>query len=181
MAVNKSLFHRELSKKDSNNVIKGLLKQKTRLVAKKHIQPGNLVFTSYNAKFKENTYDKTPLILILRRGTRHTLGLNFHWLPVSRRLYLINHILKLNKDNIAKGRPLDFNYGDLKPMLKSLGYAPCIRLYINARMGRIGVPIPPERLEEVARVKAETFTRGKYSSSQLYKMARKKSREKSRK
>ena len=172
MAVNRSLFYKELSKKDSTEQLKVLLKQRIRLQAKKHYQPGHLVFTSYNAKYKENTYDKTPLVLVLVRGSRHTLGLNFHWLPVSRRMYLINHILKINKDNIKNGRPIEFSYGDLKPMMKSLGYAPCIRKYINARLGQIGVALPPERLVEVARLRAETFTQGRYSSSQLYRMAR---------
>lgn len=180
MARNRSLFVKELTKKESNEQLQKLLKQRIRLQAKKHYRPGHLIFTSYNAKFKEHTYDKTPLILVLVRGQRHTLGLNFHWLPVSRRMYLINHILEMNKDNIKKGNPIEFSYGDLKPMLKSLGYAPCIRKYINARLGKIGVPIPPERLTEVARMKAETFTQGRYSASQLFQMARKKSR-KSRK
>lgn len=172
MAVNKSLFYKELSKKDSNEKLQELLKKKRKLEAGKHYQPGNIVFTSYNAKHKEFTYDKTPLVLILKRGTKYTLGLNFHWLPVSRRMYLIDTILKMNKRNIEKGNPIDFSYADLKPMLKSLGYAPCIRKYINPRMGRIGVVIPPDRLTEVARMKGESFTNGKYSSTQLFKMAK---------
>lgn len=176
MAVNKSLFYKELSKRDSDKRLQELLKTRIRLQAKKHYQPGNLVFTSYNAKFKEHTYDKTPLILVLVRGQRHTLGLNFHWLPVSRRMYLINHILSINKNNIKNGKPLEFSYGDLKPMLKSLGYAPCIRKYINARLGRIGVVVQPDNLASIARLKAESFTQGRYSSSQLYKMARERSR-----
>jgi hypothetical protein len=173
MAVNKSLFYKELSLKDSNSKVQALLKEKQTLVAKKHFQPGQLIFSSYNAKDKTKTYDKTPLALILKRGRKHTLVLNFHWIPQSMRLNLIKTIMKMNKRNIADGKPLEFDYGQLKPMLKSLGYAPCIRLYINARMGRIGVVIPPERLTEIARLKGESFTNGKYSSSQLFQMAKK--------
>jgi hypothetical protein len=172
MAVNKSLFYKELSLKDSNKKIQALLKEKKTLVAKKHFQPGQLIFSSYNAKDKTKTYDKTPLALILKRGRKYTLVLNFHWIPLSMRLNLIRTIMLMNKRNIAEGKPLDFNYGDLKPMLKSLGYAPCIRKYINARMGRIGLSLPPERLGEVARLKGESFTNGRYSSSQLFRMAR---------
>ena len=172
MARNESLFVKELSKKDSNKKLQELLKSKRVLQAKKHYQPGSLVFTSYNAKFKEFTYDKTPLILVLVRGTRHTLGINFHWLPVSRRMYLINHILTINKNNIRNGRPIEFSYAQLKPMLKALGYAPCIRKYINARLGRQGVPITPDMLTDVARMKGETFTQGRYSSAQLFRMAK---------
>lgn len=171
MAINKSLFFKELSKKDSDVKVKDLLKQRIKLQARYHMQPGNLLFTSYNAKDKTQTYDKTPLILILRRGSKYTLGLNFHWLPIQKRIFLIGEILKMNKRNIKEGKPLDFNYLDLKPMLKQLGYAPCIRLYINSRLGKIGVVVPPDRLTEVSRVKAESFTNGKYSANQLYKMA----------
>lgn len=173
MAVNKSLFYKELSKKDSNQKLQDLLKRKVKLQAGQHFKPGNIVFTSYNAKHKEFTYDKTPLVLILKRGSRYTLGLNFHWLPVPKRVLLISEIMRRNKRNIEAGRPLDFDYNDLKPMLKNLDYAPCIRKYINPRFGKIGVPIPPDRLMEVARMKGQTFTNGKYSSEQLFRMAKK--------
>ena len=79
------------------------------------------------------------------------------------------------------GKPLEFDYRQLKPMLKSLGYAPCIRLYINGRMGRIGVPIPPDRLSEIARVKGESFTKGRYSASELYQMAKSRGKKKNSK
>lgn len=173
MADNRSLFRKEMSIKQSNAKIKEIIKESTFLRAKKHLQPGQLVFTSYNAKHKENTYDKTPLALILVRGEKYSLVLNFHWLPYAMRIYLITHILKLNKENIANGRKLDFSYGDLKPMLKRLGYAPCIRKYFNIRIGKIGVSVPPDRLMEMARLRAESFTNGKYSASQLYSMAKK--------
>jgi len=65
-------------------------------------------------------------------------------------------------------------------MLKGLGYAPCIRLYINSRMGRVGVVIPPERLLEVSKLKTESFTNGKYSAAQLYNMAKKRGKTKSK-
>jgi hypothetical protein len=172
MAINKSLFYKELSKKESNDKVKDLLKRRIKLQAKYHMQPGNLLFTSYNAKDKTQTYDKTPLVLILRRGSKYTLGLNFHWLPVSKRMFLISHIMRVNKTNIKNNKPLEFNYRDLKPMLKSLGYAPCIRLYINSRLGRIGVVVPPDGLAEIARLKAESFTSGRYSAAQLYQMAK---------
>lgn len=180
MARNRSLLVKELSKKDSNEKVKDLLKQRINLQARYHLKPGNIVLTSYNAKFKEFTYDKTPLVLVLKRGRKYTLGLNFHWLPVTMRMYLVNHILKINKENIKNNKPLDFSYADLKPMLKKLGYAPCIRKYINARMGKQGVVIPPERLTEVARVKTESFTNGRYSANQLFQMAKNRGRKKAK-
>jgi len=162
---------KELSPTQSYAKVKDLLKERRKMTRNDMI-PGNLIFTFYDAKYKENTYDRTPLILVLKRGRSHTLGLNFHWIPLSMRLNLIKYIIKLNEKNIAKNKPLGFSYKELKPMLKSLGYAPCIRLYINGRISSTGVVVPPERLMEVARLKTETFTKGRYSASQLFQMAR---------
>lgn len=170
----KSRLHlkvKELSPKDSVEAVKELLKKRRRLEGK-DLKPGHLIFTYYDAKYKENTYDKTPLVLILRRNATHTLGLNFHWIPYSMRINLVKFIIEQNAANIRQRKPLKFSYQQLKPMLKSLGYAPCIRLYINGRFAPTGVVLPSHKLMEVARLKAETFTQGKYSAYQLYAMAR---------
>lgn len=89
---------KELTPTQSYKKVKELLKEKKK-ITKKDFFPGNLIFTFYNAKYKEFTYDKTPLILILRRNNSHTLGLNFHWLPLKYRLNLIRIIMKMNKEN----------------------------------------------------------------------------------
>ena len=167
----------ELSPSQSLKKVKELLKERKKMT-KKDVRPGNLLFTFYNAKDKEQTYDRTPLVLILKRNSSHTLGLNFHWIPLSMRLNLIKTIIRMNEQNIKRNRPLEFSYNQLKPMLKSLGYAPCIRLYINKRISGTGVVIPPERLFEVARLKTETFTQGRYSASQLFQMAKKRGKAK---
>jgi len=161
---------RELSPKQSYAKVKNLLKEKKRLT-KKDMIPGNLIFTHYDAKYKENTYDRTPLVLILRRNPTHTLGLNFHWLLMNMRMDLVLHIMKLNKRNIQDGLPLQFSYDKMKPLLKKFGYAPCIRLYINKRFAKSGIKIPPSRLMEITMLKTETFTAGRYSAPQLFKMA----------
>ena len=168
---------KELTPKQSYDKVLKLIKEKKRL-SKKHFKPGNLIFTYYDAKYKQFTFDRTPLILVLRHNKSHTLGLNFHWILPSMRMDLIYHIMKRNRKNIKKGKPIEFDYNDLKPMLKSLGYAPCIRLYINKRIAGKGVIIPPERLMEIAMMKTETFTNGKYSAAQLFKMAKSKGKAK---
>jgi len=163
---------KELSNSESLIQVKKLLTTR-RNMSRRDFIPGNLIFTSYDAKDKKQTYDKTPLILILRRSTKYTLGLNFHWLPMNMRLTLIKLIISQNKLNIKNNKPMKFSYHDLRPHLKSLGYAPVIRLYINKRMSKIGVVIPPDRLIEVARLKTETFTNGRYSAQEMLNMARK--------
>lgn len=168
---------KELSPIKSLEAVKALLKRKTHL-DKKQFKPGHLIFTHYDAQDKTNTYDMTPLVLVLKTNNTHTLGLNFHWIPYSMRIYLVMHIMQMNKMRIKHRKPLNFSYLDLKPMLKSLGYAPCIRVYINKRFAKEGVILSSSYLLEAARLKAETFTRGKYTASQLYAMARAKGKSK---
>jgi len=165
---------KELTPQESLDTVRGLLKRKRKIgqLSRSNLKPGHLIFSEYNAKDKENTYDRTPLVLILRINKKHTLGLNFHWIPFSMRVNLVKRIIDMNAVNIRNRKALQFNYGQLKPMLKSLGYAPCIRLYINNRFNRNGVVIPPYKLMEMARLKTETFTKGRYSAGQMYAMAR---------
>lgn len=163
--------NKELSPAQSYKSVQKLIKEKKKLKGS-HFVPGNLIFTYYDAKYKDLTYDRTPLVLVLRRNSSHTLGLNFHWILPSMRMDLVFHIMKINRKNIKKGQPLQFSYKQLRPMLKGLGYAPCIRLYINARFAKQGVVIPPERLMEISMMKTETFTQGRYSAAQLFKRAK---------
>lgn len=162
---------KELSPSESLAKVKDLLKERKKM-SKKDMIPGNLIFTLYDAKDKIQTYDRTPLILVLRRNGTHTLGLNFHWIPLSMRLTLVKIIIKANTENIKAGKPMQFSYKELRPLMKKLGYAPCIRLYINKRLSTTGVVIPPDRLLEVSRLKTETFTKGKYTAAQMFAMAR---------
>jgi hypothetical protein len=169
----------EFSVKESNKYVRELLKEKRKLT-KRDMIAGNIIFFRYNAKFKEFVYDTTPFVLILRSNKTHTLGLNFHWIPYSLRIGLIRHIMKLNKVNIKNNKPLEFSYQQLKPRLKGLRYAPCIRLYINRRISSIGVVVSPDRLF-IARLRTESFTAGKYTANQLFLMALKKFKNQSKK
>jgi hypothetical protein len=160
---------KELTKRESADYVKELMKTKTNI--KKKFQPGRILFYQYNAKDKTQTYDKTPLVMVLKSNKSHMLGLNFHWLPMPLRVLLIKKIISLNKQNIKNKVPLEFSYRTLKPFLKKLGYAPCIRLYIRTRVSTAGVLIPDSQLMNVARLKSETFTKGKVSAEELYKRA----------
>jgi len=163
---------KELNPFQAKKKVKELIKEKQKL-KESHFKPGNLIFGVYDAKDKEQTYDKTPLVLILKRGKTHTLGLNFHWAPFYMRINLIKVIVLSNAKNVKAGKPLQFSYEELKPLLRQLGYAPIIRLYINKRFGRVGVVIPPERMLEVAQLTTETFTNGRYSAEHMIAKAKK--------
>jgi len=168
---------KELTPAESLAQVKALLKRK-RPMKSNELKPGHLIFSAYNAKDKTQTYDRTPLVLILRRNKTHTLGLNFHWIPFSMRINLVKHIMQMNAANIRQRKPLQFSYKDLKPMLRSLGYAPCIRLYINRRFGKQGVIIPNYQLMDMARLRTETFTKGRFTASEMFQMAKSKGKSK---
>ena len=150
----------ELNVKDSIRQVQKLLKNK-RGLKRSDFVPGNILFMRYSAKYKNLIYDKTPLVLLLKVGSVHTLGLNFHWLPFNKRKALIRIIIGMNIDNLRKNKPLKFTYGDLKPYLKYIGFVSCVRLYINSRISRTGVVIPPDRILDVAIINTKAITNGR--------------------
>ena len=90
---------KELSKEQSLAKLKQLVKRQFKLHAK-DFKVGNVIFMRYHAKCKERQFDKTPLMMVLRVSRRYTLGLNFHWIPFSMRMWLVRYIIKENKENI---------------------------------------------------------------------------------
>lgn len=145
-----------LSRQNSKEYIKALLQARKRL-NKDDLMVGNLIWTSYNAKDKTQPWDKKPMFLVLSRSRGYTLGLNWHWLPVSMRVKLLQLILQINK-NKRKDEVFSIRYKELKPLLKKLGYYPCIRLYINKRLGRNCVNIPHEQFPSCAVLDTALFT-----------------------
>lgn len=122
---------------------------------------GNMLFYRYDAKNKENTYDKTPLIIVLRKSKGYVLGINFHWTPIPLRIVLLKVILKFNKENIRRGLPVSISYDLIKPFIMKMGLGPVIRLYIFNRISRRGLIIPPTHWLIAAKLKAESFNNGK--------------------
>lgn len=160
-----------LNAKESFEFVKKMLQTKKQKLTLKDFEPGKLLMYKYNAKNKEETFDATPLVLVLKYSRRYVLGINFHWAPIPLRIILVKKILNMNKRNIKEGKALDFSYKDLKPFLKRIGFAPIIRVYLKNRISELGVIIPPEHLMDAARTKSETFTNGKVSAEELYKRA----------
>lgn len=168
----KRLSGKEYTQAQSKISAKELIKTKKRL-NKKDFKAGKTLFLAYNAKFKEFTYDKTPLVLVLRNSAKYTLGLNIHWLPFMMRQALVVKIMQMNKYQIENDKPLMFSYEQLKPFLKQFGYAPCIRLYINTRFSKQGVVIPSVKLPALSKMRGETFMQGKHTSTDIFKQVTK--------
>lgn len=110
----------------------------------------NMYYFHYNPKYKEilPEYDKTPLVLFLNVGNTHSLGINFHWIPLRFRPKLISYINKMSVKIINKKYLSRITYELLKnhPVLKTFGMQ-AIRLYINKRISNIST-IPPEKINQ---------------------------------
>lgn len=164
-------FTQPLSIKQSMDLMKTLVKTNKVKLTNKLFHPGSILSIGYNAKDKTQTYDSTPLIFVLKRGKSHTLAINLHWAPVPLRIILVKAILAANRNNIKNKLPLQFDYEKIKPLLKKIGFAPIIRLYINSRISSTGVKIPDEHIMNAARIRSETFVKGKVDADTLYKIA----------
>ena len=150
---------KQLDRQQSAAQIRKFLKSLVKL-DNSSFTPGNLLIYRYNAKDKTKVWDKRPMVLVLAATKTRMLGLNFHWIPFAMRVWLVRYILKQNKKRIRNGEKIVFGYKKIKPLLKKLGYAPCIRLYIRTqrRISPNGVVLPPERLIEAAQLRMEMFT-----------------------
>lgn len=162
---------KELTPTQSIKLVKELLKGNRKTLKTSDFHPGTILMYNYNAKDKKETYDRTPLVLVLWRNKSHTMAINLHWAPMPLRIILVKKIMKVNRKNIIAGKKLEFDYKALKPFLKRAGFAPIIRLYINSRISNSGVVIPNDQFMNVARTKSESFTQGRESAESLYKKA----------
>jgi len=148
----------EHSVKESLKIANELLKKRRKFNPRDFV-PGRVFLGRYTPKHKDLVHDKRPLVLILRVNSVHTLGLNLHWIPYTFRIKLVRTILEKNKNNILKGKSIDFKYTDLRPLLKNPGYRKCVRLYCNVGFSKFGVLVPPEHLLDMARLNAAIFSR----------------------
>lgn len=139
---------------------------------------GSILHFQYDAKDKTQTYDKTPLVLVLGTNRGYLLGLNLHWLPFNKREWLVDKILEHSKTQIKKKNRVVFSYEDFRPLMESVDFQPCVRVYIRKRISVRGVVIPPHEFKNAVRLKTESFTQGKYTQSELYQIAKKRGNKK---
>lgn len=170
------MLQKEYSLKESVGLAKNLFKNKSLKHGRDSLKPGDLFLGSYAALNDNVIYDKKPFVLLLRQNKTHILGLNFHYLPMKFRTFLIKTILKVNAKNIKNKKRLEFSYLDFKPLFKRLGYSPCIRLYIRKRISSAVIKIPSYMLMEAAKINTAVFSG--VSSELLYKKAIQQSKQK---
>jgi len=156
----KNLGSKELTSRESIEMLQNLIK-KNKVPIQKHLKPGALVTFVYDAKNKSESYDRTPLVMVLSTTSKYMLGCNFHWMEMNKRQILVQFILDQNKNRIRKNLPLQMSYKLLRATMKGIGLFPVIRLYIRGRISKTGVRIPDELLMQATKMKTETFTKGK--------------------
>ena len=162
--------NKEFTTAQSINLVKEMLKDKTLKKSKDKLTVGDLFFGVYDAKNKDEVYNKRPFVMLLKQNKNHMLGISFSWAPLPLRVVLIKKILQMNSQNIKAGKQLEFSYKELKPFLKKIGFAPVIRLYIRKRMSSSVVIVKPENLMQAARLNTAVFTNGT-RAEELYKRA----------
>jgi hypothetical protein len=154
------------------NTFKLLLNTQLKPFNAQDFTPGSMLFYRYDAKNKLTleTWDRSPLVFILRRSRGYILTINLHYVPINLRLIFIKYFLQMNKQNIRQNMPLTLSYQMIKPVLQKLGMMTTIKLHIFGRISRRGVVIPPEFMTSAAKLKAESFTNG-ISAEQLYRQS----------
>ena len=122
---------------------------------------------TYRAKFNKNPYDMSPMAMVLGRSSKYSLMWSINWTPPKMREKVLDYIMKKNRRNIDKGKPIEIDYKTIKKIVKGLG--PVIRLYLNNRISPKGVSIPSYQYYKVTNLRAENFIG--ISADQAWKMA----------
>lgn len=130
-------------------------------------EPEKGYFFSYDYNFsldypKEvvDYFDKTPLILCFNAWAGYTLGINFHFIPVLSRSWLLSRIKAMNPEAFKKSgyNKVYVSYSTLQSIMKKSKYA--VRLYRNDRI---------ENLKAVTNKQMEELV--KYSPPNYYKVS----------
>jgi len=154
--------------KESHVMMKGLIDKKPRKLKASDFKPGSLILFSYNAKYKKNPYDKTPLCFVIStEGRKYLYGINFSWIPPALRKGIMDMILKKNKKNIEKG--LDLEIPKLLLMKIARMGLPAFRRYLKNRVSPSGIIIGYENYAKVIHLRGEHFTG--ISSEQAWNIA----------
>jgi hypothetical protein len=153
MTINQ-LKAKKQNEKDAYIMMKDLISKPKKLKSS-DFKPGKMVLYSYSPKFDKNPYDMSPLIIVLGRSRKYTLGLNWNWCPPKAREKIMDFIMKKNKKNISKGNELELDYEMVKSIIKGLG--PIVRLYLNNRISPKGVPVPSYQYYKAIHLRAENF------------------------
>lgn len=154
LSVNQ-IKQKKQNEKDSYIMMKNLIKKPT-VLKPSDFKPGQIILYSYSAKYDKNPYDASPVCFVLARTKKHTIGINWNWIPVALRNGLMKMVLsKQNLKNIEKGKDLYMPKNLVKQIFR-LGL-PAFRKYLNNRISAKGVVLPHTLYRKVINLRAENF------------------------
>lgn len=169
--------NKKQNEKDAYVMMKDLIRKPIKLKST-DFKPGKILLYSYSAKYDQNPYDMSPMIMVLGRSRKYTLGWSINWTPPKMREKVLDYIIKKNQKNIDKGKAIEIDYKTIKKVVQGLG--PVIRLYLNNRISTKGVVVPSYQYYKVTNLRAENFIG--ISSEDAWKLAlANKSKKKSKK
>jgi hypothetical protein len=96
------------------------------------LQPGQLAFFWYDAKYKDEMpfWDTFPLALYIDRTPTGFLGLNLHYIPPRRRYALLEALMDFqNNDTLNDQTRILASYKYLKGVSKYSDFKPCLHQY----------------------------------------------------
>lgn len=106
---------------------------------------------------KLSYFDEKPLDFIFTKKDKdHVFGLNFHFIPLIQRNYMLTRMKTMNPNGMLSDKPvkLNFTYNTLQAALKKSKF--CVRQYRTDRMSNIRV-IPPKLMNELVKYQIDSF------------------------
>ena len=124
-----------------------------------HPKVGRMYIYVYDAKHKKTLdyYDQLPLVIPIDPYSNGWLGINFHYLPIKERVFLMMKLLEFAKGEDEKQR-LQLSYQLLKGVSKYKKVAPTIHRYLTGHIRSKIIEIPPSEYFDLLKLPLAHFT-----------------------
>lgn len=112
------------------------------------ILPGKMYMFVYSAKHKDTLpyWDKFPLIIPFAKETGAFKGLNFHYLPYTQRILLLDALIKVGEKGGMRSDSdrLRMSWQVVSSASKMKLVQPCVKMYLNGHVKSRFIEIPKE-------------------------------------
>jgi hypothetical protein len=147
-------------KQNATKVLSDIKRRSKNAKTRETFKPGALVAFNYDAKYKQQRYDRNPLIICLGWSKEfpktHFYGLNLHWVDMNQRVSIASFFIELlNKRN---GKLV---YDDVKPFLKKFKKHPILRMYIYKNVSNRVYVMDQDMYLSAAAIPSEKWMGGK--------------------
>lgn len=124
-------------------------------------QIGQMFAYVYDAKHKATLpyWDKLPLVIPIEMYSDGFLGINFHYLPIKERTFLMIKLSALNDDDdLDNNTKLNLSYRLLAGLARYKTVKPTLHRYLYPHIKSKVIKIPPEDWFEMLRLPLAHFT-----------------------